>query len=190
MHLNMQLYLVRHPPPLVGPGLCYGRTDLAVTPAATARAAAALSNALPVAAALFSSPLQRCVDLARALGAGAAPTFDARLAELDFGSWEMQPWEHIARADIDAWAADMVDYRPGGGESVLHMAERVSAFYADLAALPQPRAIIVCHAGTMRLLAECGRGATARQMAQRAAARAHRIAYGGLLVLQAGESDV
>ena len=190
MKPTAQLYLVRHPQPLVDPGLCYGRTDLAVAPAETARVVAALSNALPAATALFSSPLQRCCHLARALGGAAAPTFDARLAELDFGSWEMQPWEHIARADIDAWAANMVDYRPGGGESVLHMAERVSAFYADLATLALTRAIIVCHAGTMRLLAECGHGATPRQMAQRAAARAHRIAYGGLLVLQAGEFDV
>jgi len=186
----MQLYLVRHPPPLIGLGLCYGRTDLAVAPTETARVAAALSNALPAGAALFSSPLQRCAQLACALGGAVAPVCDARLAELDFGSWEMQAWEHIARADIDAWAADTVDYRPGGGESVLHMAERVSTFYADLAAMSLARAIIVCHAGTIRLLAECGRGATVRQMAQRAAARSHRIAYGGLLVLQAGEMDV
>ncbi|GGE90816.1 histidine phosphatase family protein [Massilia psychrophila] len=186
----MQLYLVRHPQPLVGPGLCYGRTDLAVAPAETARVGAALSNALPAGAALFSSPLQRCLDLAEALGGAAAPTCDARLAELDFGNWEMQSWEHIARADIDAWAADVVHYRPGGGESVLHMAERVSAFYADLAALSLARAIVVCHAGTIRLLAECGRGATALQMAQRAAAQPHRIAYGGLLLLPGEKVDV
>ena len=186
----MPLHLVRHPQPLVAPGLCYGRTDLAVAPAETARVSAALATALPAGAALFSSPLQRCLDLARALDGGAGPTVDARLAELDFGSWEMQPWERIARADIDAWAADMVHYRPGGGESVLQMAERVGAFYADLAALAPCGAIIVCHAGTMRLLAECGRGATPRLMAQRAAACPHRIAYGGLLIVQAGESEV
>jgi len=185
----MQLYLVRHPQPLVNPGLCYGRTDLAVAAAETARVAAALSNALPAGAALFSSPLQRCLDLATALDGGSL-ICDARLAELDFGSWEMQAWEHIARADIDAWAADTVHYRPGGGESVLHMAERVNAFYADLAALSPAHAFIVCHAGTIRLLAECGRGATPLQMAQRAAAHPHRIAYGGLLVLQAGDMDV
>jgi alpha-ribazole phosphatase len=186
----MQLYLVRHPHPLVGPGLCYGRTDLPVAPAETARVGAALSASLPSGVPLFSSPLRRCADLARALRGGAAPACDARLAELDFGNWEMQPWERIARADIDAWAADMVHYRPGGGESVLQMAERVSAFHADIAASAQPRAIIVCHAGTMRLLAECRRGATPLQMAQRATAHPHQIAYGGLLILQAGEIDV
>jgi alpha-ribazole phosphatase len=186
----MQLYLVRHPQPLVGPGFCYGRTDLPVAPAETTRVSKALSPLLPSGAALFSSPLQRCADLARALHRGAAPACDARLAELDFGNWEMQQWERIARADIDAWAADMVRYRPGGGESVLQMAGRVSAFHAELVASTLPRAIIVCHAGTMRLLAECRPGVTALQMARRAAANPHQIAYGGLLILQTCETDV
>ena len=44
--------------------------------------------------------------------------FDARLAELDFGHWEMQSWDGIPRAEVDAWAADVAHYRPGGGESV------------------------------------------------------------------------
>ncbi len=186
----MQLYLVRHPQPLVEPGLCYGGTDLLVAPDETARVRAALSTALPPGAPLFSSPLQRCAGLARALGGAVAPTFDARLAELDFGSWEMQPWDRIARADIDAWAGDMVHYRPGGGESVLQMAERVIDFYADLAALAHPCAIIVCHAGTIRLLAQRHRGMTPLQMARRAAAHPHQIAYGGLLILQTTENDV
>lgn len=186
----MQLYLVRHPQPLVGPGLCYGRTDLLVAPEETARVRAALSASLPSGAPIFSSPLQRCADLATALSATAAPTWDARLAELDFGSWEMQPWDRIARADIDAWAADMARYRPGGGESVLQMAERVSAFHADLAALAHPCAIIVCHAGTMRLLAQRHRGMTPLQMARHAAEHPHQIAYGGLLILQTCGIDV
>ena len=44
---------------------------------------------------------------------------DARLVELDFGSWEMHHWDTIPRAQIDAWAADVALYRPGDGESVL-----------------------------------------------------------------------
>ncbi len=186
----MQLYLVRHPQPLVGPGLCYGCTDLLVAPEETERVRAAVSASLPSGVPLFSSPLQRCADLARALSGAAAAACDARLAELDFGSWEMQPWDQIARADIDAWAADMVHYRPGGGESVLQMAERVSSFYDDLTALSHPCAIIVCHAGTMRLLAQRHRGMTPLQMARRAAAHPHQIAYGGLRILQVAEIDV
>ncbi len=185
----MQLYLVRHPRPLAGPGVCYGRTDLLVAPEEIARVRAALFGSLPFDAAVFSSPLRRCAGLANALS-DTAPTFDARLVELDFGSWEMQPWERIARADIDAWAADLVHYRPGGGENVLQMAERVAAFHADLTALSLPCAIIVCHAGTIRLLAQRHRGMTPLQMARRAAEHPHQIAYGELLILPTDANDV
>jgi alpha-ribazole phosphatase len=186
----MRLYLVRHPQPLVGPGLCYGRTELLVAPEETARVCAALSVCLPSGAPVFSSPSRRCVDLATALSGAAVPTCDARLAELDFGSWEMQPWDRIARADIDAWAGDTVHYRPGGGESVLQMAERVTAFHADLTALAHRCAIIVCHAGTIRLLAQCHLGMAPLQMARCAAERPHQIGYGELIILPTSANDV
>jgi alpha-ribazole phosphatase len=178
----MQLYLVRHPQPVVAPGMCYGRSDLAVAVEDMALVRSALSKILPLGAPVFSSPLRRCADLAGALG-GSAVTYDQRLLELDFGRWEMQPWDRIARAEIDAWAGDLVHYRPGGGESVLRMAERVTAFHTDLARLNHERVIVICHAGTIRLLAACQRGLTPEQMARAAAAQAHNLAYGEVILL-------
>src|SRR2546422_7055374 len=157
----MRLYLVRHPQPSIAPDCCYGRTDLAVPPLETARVAARLTAALPPALPIFSSPLQRCADLARTLAdaiGSVVPACDARLMEMDFGVWEMCRWEAIPRAEIDAWAADLARYRPGGGESVLQMAQRVSAFYGDLLQQRPSSAIVVCHAGTMRLLMARQRG--------------------------------
>ena len=61
----MRIILVRHPQPLVAPGLCYGSTDLAVAPDELARVGAALSATLPRDAPLFSSPLRRCADAGR-----------------------------------------------------------------------------------------------------------------------------
>lgn len=186
----MRLFLVRHPPPLIAPGICYGSTDLGVAPAELARVLAALTGTLPSGAELFSSPLLRCADLAAALAASldaAAPTVDARLAELDFGDWEMRRWDAIARAEIDAWAADMAHYRPGGGESVLSMAARVRDWRADLLRHAQEhaieQAIVVCHAGTMRLLACCRDGLSLPEMALQAASEGHRIAYGSVALL-------
>src|SRR5206468_1510414 len=98
------------------------------------------------------SPLRRCADLAALLPC-ASRHVDVRLAEIDFGRWEMRPWDDIPRAEIDAWATDVAAYRPGGGESVLQMAARVGAFYDELLRKPYTGAIVVCHAGTMRLLA-------------------------------------
>jgi alpha-ribazole phosphatase len=98
---------------------------------------------------------------------------------MHFGAWEMQPWDAIPRAAIDAWAADMVNYRPGGGESVLQMAARITAFYDELT----QDAIIICHAGAMRLLAARHAGLSAAEMALQAAQTAHQIPYGSTLTL-------
>ena len=175
----MRLHLVRHLAPLVAAGTCYGRTDLAADPAAQARALSSLRARLPADALLISSPLRRCASLASALCAQVR--FDARLAELDFGAWEMRAWDDIPRAEIDAWAADVAAYRPGGGESVMDMALRIDDFYAALK--PATDVIIVCHAGTIRLLCARQRGLSPAAMAQEAAQRPHAIGHGEIVVL-------
>ncbi|MDQ1835176.1 histidine phosphatase family protein [Massilia scottii] len=178
----MRLYLVRHLAPQVASGVCYGGTDLAVDPDLQALALPALRATLPAGAPVFSSPLRRCAGLAAAIG-GAAVRYDARLAELDFGDWEMRRWDDIDRAGIDAWAADMACYRPGGGESVVDMAQRVSAFYADCMHGQAPCAIVICHAGTIRLLSARARGLDPEAMALEAAQHPHAIAYGETVII-------
>lgn len=178
----MRLYLVRHLQPMVAAGVCYGRSDLPVNPQLLAAALPALRAQLPCDAPLFSSPLLRCASLARALP-GAAH-FDARLAELDFGAWEMQRWDDIPRPEVDAWAADVAQYRPGGGESVYDMAGRICAFYDDLADRRLASAVVICHAGAIRLLAARARGLGPLDMARAAAARPHAIGYGETIVVE------
>jgi len=182
----MRLILVRHPQPLVATGVCYGRSDLAVSEDQLARTLTALSAALPHGLPVYSSPLQRCTRLAAELAPllqSPAPLLDARIAEIDFGDWEMRAWDDIPRADIDAWAADLVNYHPGGGESVLQMAGRIAAFYADLQR-QQRDAIIICHAGAMRLLSACHTSLAPAGMALQAARHPHQIGYGATLILQ------
>lgn len=187
----MKLYLVRHPRPLVDPGLCYGASDVAVSDDELARACARLREAglpdpssddLPV----YASPLRRCADLARALQPRRL-RLDARLMEMNFGRWELQPWSAIARDEVDAWAADLLHYRPGGAENVLDVARRVADFLADLRHSGAAQALLVCHAGTIRLLAQMTpviSNAALEQAALRAAQTAHSIDYGALLTLE------
>ena len=126
------LWLLRHARPLIPTGVCYGRLDVAADAALSAQAAknfSARAHPLPASAVLRHSPLQRCEQLQRSLSA-SAPDFastcaDAGLQEMDFGTWEGQPWEQIPRAEIDAWAADLAHYAPGGGESLVAMLQRV-----------------------------------------------------------------
>lgn len=176
----MPLILVRHPQPDIAPGLCYGRTNIstsieAITRVATKLRAAGLPGRLPV----YASPLARCATLAAALDVPV--TLDARLAEMDFGAWEMRAWDAIPRAEVDAWAADLLHYRPGGGENVLEVVRRVAAFRAEL---QHPAALIICHAGTIRLLSALHAGGSIEQAALRAASSAHRIDYGEVIELK------
>lgn len=182
----MRLILIRHPKPHIAAGVCYGRTDLPVAPEQLEQTLADLPHALacvPTELPLYTSPLQRCSVLARRLS--PAPVFDARLVEMDFGAWEMRRWDDIARTDIDAWVADLPHYRPGGGESVLQMATRIAAFHADMQRQlgHAGEAIVICHAGAMRLLAACHAGLNPAEMAQRAAVTPHQIPYGSVLIL-------
>lgn len=184
----MKLHLVRHPRPAIAPGLCYGATDIGVAQAELVRVCAALRGAgLPGHMPVYSSPLRRCARLAQRLQPEGV-RFDSRLAEMNFGSWEMLPWSAISRREIDAWAADLLSYRPGGAENVLDVARRVAAFAAqlreDLAGGGRSEALLICHAGTMRLLGAMHGGVPLEQAALRAAATPHGIGYGEIIVLE------
>lgn len=184
----MRLYLVRHPQPEVAPGICYGSTDLAVAPQEDERAAAALVRALPKGLPVFSSPAKRCSGLADKLAVmlgSPAVTHDVRLTEMHFGAWEMRAWDDIPRVEIDAWSKDLIAYRPGGGESVMQMAQRVHAFHEDIRHQSGhgAAALVVCHAGTIRLLLACQRGLTLAELALYAVQARHQIAYGEMIVI-------
>lgn len=179
----MRLYLVRHPRPEVPAGHCYGRSDVAANEADVERVLATLtSQDLPGAMPVHASPLARSAILAHRLS--PAPAFDARLAEMDFGEWEMRSWDDIPRHEIDAWSADLLHYRPGGGESVMDVAARVAGFRADIARANHAQALVICHAGTMRLLHSLHLGGALTDAALRAAQAPHRIDYGEVMVLE------
>ena len=141
----MILHLIRHPKPLVEPGICYGRLDILGENAAAV--AAGLRAVLPADLPVWSSPLRRCRELAEHLQ--AQPMLDARLVEMDFGLWEGRPWDAIPRHELDAWAADVAGYAPPGGESPRQLQLRALDFVAGL---DVPEAVIVTHAGVIRTL--------------------------------------
>ena len=141
----MQVFLIRHPRPRIEPGVCYGRLDVGCEDAQAV--AASLKSLLPEGTPVFSSPLRRARQLAEALV--PAPRIDERLSEIDFGEWEGRRWDEIDRGALDAWAADVLNYTPPGGESVASLQGRAIAFAASL---DLPRVAVVTHAGVMRSL--------------------------------------
>ncbi len=184
----MAIYLVRHPHPQVAANTCYGETDLDLDAEVLIESAHALTPQLPRAARLFTSPMKRCRLLADALAAPldcGATSVDARLRELSFGTWEMRRWDTIPKAEVDAWVTDLPNYRPGGGESVHTMAERVAQFYRDQLVDLDRDAILICHAGTIRLLLARQRGMSPLEMATWAASTPMKIGYGEVIRLPA-----
>ena len=185
----MRLYLIRHPRPSTFPDICFGQSDVPVSPRSLEDSLQALlANAdLPQGLPVYSSPLSRSADLADALTQAwqvPEPIFDPRLKEMDFGDWEMRAWTDIPRSEVDAWVADLAQYRPGGGESVLDMAARVESFRADLQARGRD-ACVVCHAGTIRLLMAANKRGDLHAMALSAARERIYIGYGQMVVLEA-----
>lgn len=153
---------MRHPPPDIASGLCYGRTDLpvdalrfdATVAAMHARLATLLDGRTP--AAIHSSPLQRARRAAEVLATslGLRVKEDARLAEMDFGTWEMQPWDAIDRNDLDAWARNVSEFAPPGGESARDIVLRMDAWVRglrDAASTMHGVHVAVAHAGPIRL---------------------------------------
>jgi alpha-ribazole phosphatase len=202
----MRLHLVRHPQPLVDKSTCYGRSDIAVAPEMLAQSAAQLLpqlRALPHDWPLVSSPLQRCAKLAHSLAQAMhrpAPQVDPRLQEMDFGQWELRPWDDIPWAEVEAWNADLAHYAPGGGETLTEVAGRMWQAFDDLLARSTDGVIVICHAGSIRMLHACaawraGQGASAspkaadfREIALNAAAHRTEIPYARPLVLDVSPS--
>ncbi|PYE16097.1 alpha-ribazole phosphatase [Paraburkholderia silvatlantica] len=152
----MDLVLIRHPAVAVDAGVCYGASDVALAGDATQQAAwlagrlAALGAREPQR--IETSPLTRCASVAAALAGvhGQVPRAEARLAEMDFGAWEMQRWDAIERAQIDAWAANFEHAREHGGESVAQFDARVNGWFGTLDAHEKSTVWAVTHAGVMR----------------------------------------
>jgi alpha-ribazole phosphatase len=146
----VRVFLIRHPRPAVPAGVCYGASDLDLAGDAL-DCAARLREVLPAHLPVFSSPLLRCRRLAEALH--DAPSYDARLREMDFGAWELRSWTEIARIELDAWAAAPLAYAPPGGESVGALQARVADFLVERIACGGEDFAVVTHAGVMRICA-------------------------------------
>ncbi|MBA2672547.1 histidine phosphatase family protein [Ramlibacter sp.] len=152
----MKLWLLRHAEVLLPPGLCYGASDVAADAAHTREAARAAATQLPAKLPVRVSGLGRAQQLARELHAlrpdlGPA-TVDQRLNEMDFGCWELQRWDAIPRAAMDAWTANFDAHRFGGKESVAMLLSRVADALADVrrALDADGEALWITHAGVIR----------------------------------------
>lgn len=173
----------RHPRPRVAARLCYGSTDVPLAEPPERGAAALIAAAGEPIERIVSSPASRALLVARAVAdsTGAPLHTDDRLREMDFGAWEDRLWSAIPRAEIDAWAADPLGYRCGGGETVTDVLARVRRAWTTLASSADTT-LVVTHAGPIRCLLHIARGV------KLAEAIAAGIAYGEVVRFAPGTS--
>jgi alpha-ribazole phosphatase len=144
------LYVWRHPRPIGAEGRCIGRTDLTIDPRKAGRLARRIARfaareGLP--RVVLTSPLRRSAEVGRWLRRwGWVHRFDTALYELDFGAWEGLRWNDVPRTEIDAWGANFVNYRPGGGEALVDLLARARAWSAGTAQ------VVIGHAGWIQAM--------------------------------------
>jgi alpha-ribazole phosphatase len=150
----MKLWLLRHAQVDLVEGLCYGASDVPAHAELTQVAAQAASVLVPVGVPVWVSALVRAQALAQVLKQLrpdlGTPIIDARLNEMDFGHWELKPWDAIPRSAYDDWMADFAHHRFGGAESTQQVINRVADALNDLRVSPYSEVVWVTHAGVIR----------------------------------------
>lgn len=146
-----RVYLIRHTLPDFpgGQRMCLGRTDLPLGPEGRAQAEA-MAKTLPPVTRVYSSPLRRAVETARAIG---EPVLLEDLQELSAGEWDGLTFRQIRARFPELYAARGVDITlplPGGEPEEEGLA-RFRAAMAQAAEEAPGDLAVVSHAGVIRL---------------------------------------
>lgn len=138
---------------------CYGITDIDVADTFPEEAAAVREQiAGRVYDAVFTSPLRRARKLADFCGYGETARVDRRLAEHNFGEWEMKPWDELfreIRRRDDLTPAQRLHpelVTPPGGEGLCAMRDRVAGLLREVASRTEWRRVaFFCHGGVVNM---------------------------------------
>ena len=135
-----------------------GRSDVPLTDAGVAQAAAAAKRLAPAGiAAIVASPLQRTVQTAEQVAAvtGLPVVTEDGFRETDFGAWEGLTFAEVRErwpSEMTAWLADP-EVAPPGGESFAEVSERVTAaLHRVLAGRTGQRILVVSHVTPIKTL--------------------------------------
>ena len=149
----MEIYLVRHTETVCEKGICYGQSDVDIA-APFEMIFENIVSQLPSEALIFTSPLKRCVTLAKYIQAKTKAISyqeDERLMEMNFGDWELKNWNEIPPEQLNPWMEDFVNIKVQNGESFAVLHERVGDFITALISKKIKSPIVItAHAGVIR----------------------------------------
>ena len=155
-----EIILVRHgETELNTAGVFRGRADVALNERGRSQADAVGSalSTVPLAA-VYSSPMVRALDTARAVAAphGLKPIVDQAFNNIDLGEWQGASKELVEREQPELWRLwrdDPDALRIPGGETLTNVRERSYTRTVELArAHPDARIAIVSHRSVAKLL--------------------------------------
>lgn len=142
--------------------LCYGRSDIELSDEGMLNALALVEtlSQWPITN-LWHSGLRRTRAVAEPLGKrlGILPIECAALAELDFGEWELRPWQELFERHGDAMGRILSEpdaFRPGGGETIGEMRDRAVRWLDQLE--PAGLTVAIAHGGPIAALRGVCRG--------------------------------
>lgn len=153
-HSSLTIYWVRHT--AVDPKykiICYGHTDVELSstfPQEAPQTRKQIEHLKPDA--VFSSPLTRALKLAQyCCPPPQSITVDAVLKELNFGEWEMKPWDEIIGEEHDFdFFRPYLTQRVPGGECVMDQYNRILDFIGNQMPDTGHRTLLVfCHGGVI-----------------------------------------
>ena len=146
----MEIYLIRHTTPDIEKGTCYGQADIGTTGSFYEEAHSIVQHVPSHLSAVYSSPLQRCRQLAEHLFPQKEIILDDRLKEINCGNWELQHWDDIEEPHLQRWMNDRINVCMPGGESYVQLYNRVVHFFQNLPF--HDSLAIVSHGGVIRSL--------------------------------------
>ena len=146
----MNIYLIRHTAVYNPNKLCYGQSEIPLEENFTVDFDWIKDHLqLKEDTLFYSSPFRRCTKLANFLSNDQYKT-DPRLTELNFGDWEMKPWNTIPEKELTPWMEDFVNHRMKKGENFNDLYERAIQFYEELTSTETQDIVILTHAGVIR----------------------------------------
>lgn len=144
----MEVYLIRHTRVAVEKGICYGQSEVDLADTFYEESAYIKSQLPETFDAVYSSPLNRCKQLAIQFSNDII--FDDRLKEMNFGDWELKDWNAISKEEIQPWYDDFVTTETPNGDSFENLYFRCSLFFEELRKQNFKKVLIVTHAGFVR----------------------------------------
>lgn len=148
----MEIYLIRHTKVNIDRNICYGATDVDLADEYLnefKRLKARLGDLSSTH--IYSSALKRCTMLAEYLSKNNFLT-DERINELNFGHWEMMPWDKIDQAPFNEWMQNFENIKPPEGESFNDLYARTVGFFKEILNNEHNKTVIISHSGPIKTI--------------------------------------